>query len=258
MNISSNTIFIPGATSGIGLALALRLQAAGNTVIIGGRRAEVLDRLAAEHGFDAVVIDTTDPRSVLSARDTVIARHPGLNVLMTMAGVMAAEDIQSPDFLPEAERIINTNIYGPLRLLAAFIEQLKARPQAALITVSSGLAHTPLAATPTYNGTKAFIHQFSETIRLQLAGTQVQVIELVPPGVQTELMPGGSRDDRYLPLGDFADEVMSLLRTSPDAREILVEGVKFLRFAEVEGRYDDAVAAVNPQVAAGGRGGVPA
>lgn len=258
MNISGNTIFIPGATSGIGLALALRFQAAGNTVIIGGRRAGMLERLAAEHGLDTVVIDTTDPASVLAARDTVAARHPDLNVLITMAGVMAPEDVHAAGFLPEAERIVDTNVLGPLRLVAAFIEHLEARPQAALITVSSGLAHTPLAATPTYNGTKAFIHRFSETIRLQLADTRVQVIELVPPAVQTELMPGGSANERHLPLDDFADEVMALLETRPDASEILVEAVKFLRFAEVEGRYDDAVAAVNPQLTAGSRDNVQA
>ena len=251
MNISGNTIFIPGATSGIGLALALRFKATGNTVIIGGRRTELLARLAAEHGFDTVVIDTTDPASVLAARDSVTARHPGLNVLMAMAGVMAPEDVHTAGFLPEAERIVDTNVLGPLRLLAAFIEQLETRPQAALITVSSGLAHTPLAATPTYNGTKAFIHRFSETIRLQLADTGVQVIELVPPAVQTELMPGGSENERYLPLDDFADEVMTLLETRPEAGEILVEAVKFLRFSETERRYDAAVAAVNPQLAAG-------
>lgn len=251
MNISGNTIFIPGATSGIGLALALRFSAAGNTVIIGGRRTDVLDRLAAEHGFDTVAIDTTDPASVLAARDTVTARHPGLNVLIAMAGVMAPEDVHTAGFLPVAERIVETNILGPPRLMAAFIGHLETRPQAVLMTVSSGLAHTPLAATPTYNGTKAFIHRFSETIRLQLAGTPVQVIELVPPAVQTELMPGGSTDRRYLPLDDFADEVMALLETRPDATEILVEAVKFLRFAEVQGRYDAAVAAVNPQLTAG-------
>src|SRR5690606_14178289 len=117
---------------------------------------------------------------------------------------------------------------------------------ATLMTVSSGLAFTPLAFTPTYNGTKAFIHQYSETIRLQLAGTSVQVIELVPPAVQTELMAGNSVNERYLPLDAFADEVMALLEAQPDAQEILVEAVKFLRFSAVEGRYPAAVAALNP------------
>jgi len=246
MNIHGNTIFIPGATSGIGLALALRLKAAGNTVVVGGRRSDVLERLATEHGFSTVTIDTTDAASVLSARDSVLAEHPDLNVLVAMAGVMGAEDVPGGDFLVEAERIVDTNINGPLRLISAFIAHLQTRPDATLMTVSSGLAHLPLAFTPTYNGTKAFIHRYSESIRLQLAGTSVKVVELVPPAVQTDLMPGQAQNEHYLPLDDFADEVMALLESQPDATEILVEAVKFLRFAEVERRYDAAVAVLNP------------
>ena len=246
MNISGNTIFIPGATSGIGLALALRFKAAGNTVIIGGRRVEVLDALAAEHGFSTAVIDTTDPASVLAARDAVLAQHGTLNVVIAMAGIMMAENVRGTSFLADAERIVDTNINGPLRLVAAFIEHLQTRPDATIVTVSSGLASVPLAATPTYNGTKAFIHQLSESLRLQLAGTSVKVIELVPPAVQTDLMPGHAENDRNLGLDDYADEVMALFESQPDATEILVERVKFLRFAEVEGRYAAAVAALNP------------
>jgi uncharacterized oxidoreductase len=246
MNITGNTIFIPGATSGIGLALALRLQAAGNTVIVGGRRAEVLAQLVEQHSLATVIIDTTDAASVLTARDAVVERHPELNVLIAMAGVMAVEDVRGPGFLTEAERIVDTNIGGPLRLVDAFLDHLRTRPGATLMTVSSGLAHTPLAATPTYNGTKAFIHQFTESIRLQLAGTTVQVIELVPPAVQTELLPGHSENEHALPLDAFVDEVMALLEAQPDAKEILVDAVKFLRFAETEGRYDAAVAILNP------------
>ncbi|MGD8196031.1 SDR family oxidoreductase [Herbiconiux sp. P18] len=245
MNLTGNTIFIPGATSGIGLALAERFQAAGNTVVIGGRRTDLLDRLVAEHGFDAVTIDTTDAASVLAARDEVLARHPELNVVIAMAGVMEAEQVTDPGFLTTAERIVDTNILGPLRLVSAFIEHLQSRPDATLMTVSSGLAHTPLAATPTYNGTKAFVHQYSESIRLQLAGTSVRVLELVPPAVQTELMAGNSVNEHFMPLDAFADEVMALIQAQPDATEILVDTVRFLRFAEVEGRYESAVAAVN-------------
>lgn len=246
MNITGNTIFIPGATSGIGLALAVRLQAAGNTVVIGGRRTDVLEHLAAEHGLATVTIDTTDPASVLAARDRVLAEHGDLNVLITMAGVMNAEDVRGAGFLAEAERIVETNVNGPLRLISAFIEHLQTRPDATLMTVSSGLAFTPLAFTPTYNGTKAFIHQYSETIRIQLAGSSVRVIELVPPAVQTELMAGNSVNEHFMPLDVFADEVMALLEAQPEAREILVDTVKFLRFAEVEGRYAAAVAVLNP------------
>jgi short-subunit dehydrogenase involved in D-alanine esterification of teichoic acids len=245
MDITGNSIFIPGATSGIGLALALRLQSAGNTVIVGGRRVEVLERLGAEHGFDTVTIDMTDPASVLAARDEVLSRHPDLNVVVAMAGVMLQENVRSADFLADAERVVETNILGPLRLVSAFVGHLLTRPDATLITVSSGLAHVPLSITPTYNGSKAFIHRFSETIRLQLSGTSVNVVEIAPPGVRTELMAGQSQVERFMPLDDFADEVMALLEAQPDAKEILVESVKFLRFAEVEGRYDGAVAAIN-------------
>ncbi|MBF4572625.1 SDR family NAD(P)-dependent oxidoreductase [Herbiconiux sp. VKM Ac-1786] len=245
MDITTSTVFIPGATSGIGLALALRLKAAGSTVVIGGRRTELLVGLAAEHGFDTVAIDITDPASVTAARDTVLERHPELDAIIAMAGIMTAEDVRDPGFLDDALRVVETNIVGPLRLVSAFIGHLQTRPHATVMTVSSGLAHVPLATTPTYNGSKAFIHRFSETIRLQLASTSVEVVELVPPAVQTDLMPGQAEEPHFLPLDDFADEVMALLRANPQAPEILVERVGFLRFAEIEGRYDAAVAAVN-------------
>jgi uncharacterized oxidoreductase len=248
MNISGNTIFIPGATSGIGLALALRLKAAGNTVIVGGRRSSLLEALAADHGLDTVTIDTTDPASVLAARDQVVARHPGLNVLVAMAGIMTPEDVRGADFLATAERVVDTNITGPLRLISAFLGQLESQPDSTLVTVSSGLAHLPLAPFPTYNGTKAFIHRFSESIRLQLAGTSVKVVELVPPAVQTELVPGNSQNEHFMPLDAFADEVMAILEARPDVAEVLVDAVRVLRFAEVEGRFDATVAAMNAAV----------
>ncbi|GAB3252092.1 SDR family oxidoreductase [Kineosporia babensis] len=245
MNISGNTIFVAGGTQGIGLALAQRFQAAGNTVVIGGRRPEVLAELKARHGFGTVVLDTTDPASVLRARDEVLQQYPDLDVLVAMAGIMKVENVLGPDFLAGAESIVATNVNGPLRLISAFLEHLRSRPRAAVLTVSSGLAHLPLAVTPTYNASKAFVHLFTESIRLQLAGTSVQVIELVPPAVRTELLPGGSDVEQYMPLDDFADETMALLEAEPEAHEILVKTVHFLRYAEVEGRYDAAVAALN-------------
>ncbi|QCQ17389.1 SDR family oxidoreductase [Microbacterium sp. RG1] len=247
MDITGNTVFIPGATSGIGLALALRLQAAGNTVIVGGRRRQLLETIAEAHpGIDTVEIDTADAASVRSATASVIARHPSLNVLVTMAGVMHVEDWSTPDgFLASAEQTVTTNVLGPIRLIAAVIDQLRAQPSATIITVSSGLAFAPLAATPSYNASKAAIHMLSESLRLQLAGTSVAVKELEPPSVATDLLPG-QRDSAFaMPLDAFADEVMQLLRDEPDAPEIQVERVKFLRYGEARGDYDQVVATLN-------------
>lgn len=247
MNISGNTVFIPGSTSGIGLALALALHARGNTVVVGGRRTELLDRIAAEHpGLGTVVIDTTDPASIRAATEDVLARYPDLNVLVTMAGIMHIEDWHHPaDFLASAESVVTTNVLGPIRLIAAFVEHLQSRPDATIMTVSSGLAFTPLRITPSYNASKAAIHMLSESLRLQLADTTVKVVELVPPSVRTALLPGQESSEFAMPLEDFVAEAVELLATRPDAKEIQVEQVKFLRYGKARGDYDEVVATVN-------------
>jgi uncharacterized oxidoreductase len=250
MNISGNTIFIPGATSGIGLALAVELHAKGNTVIVGGRRAELLERIAAEHpGLDTVTIDTVDPDSIDAAAKQVLANHPDLNVLVTMAGIMQIEDWHNPEsFLASAESVITTNVLGPIRLVGAFIEQLLSRSDATIITVSSGLAFAPLKITPSYNASKAAIHMLSESIRLQLADTTVKVKELVPPAVRTALLPGQEDNGVAMPLDEYLAEVIALLENRPDDNEIQVEQVKFLRYGEARGDYDQVVAALNASV----------
>jgi uncharacterized oxidoreductase len=247
MQLNNNTIFIPGATSGIGLSLALRLQAAGNHVVIGGRRTERLDQIAAEHpGIATVAIDTSDPASIAAASEQVIAAHPQLNVLITMAGIMRMEDWTTPSgFLASAEETVETNLLGPIRLIAAFIEHLTAQPQATIMTVSSGLAFAPLRYTPSYNATKAAIHMLSESIRLQLSDTHVQVLELVPPSVRTALAPGQEENPSAMGLEDFTSEVMDLIASEPAATEIQVENVKFLRYGEARGDYDQVVATLN-------------
>jgi uncharacterized oxidoreductase len=247
MKITDNTVFIPGATSGIGLELALALHAKGNTVIVGGRRTELLERIPAEHpGISAVQIDISDPASIRTAAQRVLAEHPSVNVLIAMAGVMRVEDWHRPEsFLESAEEIVTTNVLGPIRLIANFIEHLQAQPEATIVTVSSGLAFAPLKVTPSYNASKAAIHMLSESIRLQLADTRVAVKELQPPAVRTDLMPGQQESDFAMPLKDFVDEVVALLETQPDATEIQVERVKFLRYGEARGDYDEVVATLN-------------
>ncbi len=238
MKTTGNTIYIPGGTSGIGLGLALRFQDAGNTVIVGGRRRALLERIAAEHpGIDTVEVDVTDPASLDAAFEAVTGRHPELNVLIAMAGIMVAEDLHGGGFLATAERTITTNLLGPIRMLARFIPFLATRTDPTVITVSSGLAFVPLAATPSYSATKAAIHSFTQALRVQLADTPIQVLELVPPAVQTELTPGQQDSPTAMPLEEFLDETMSILREQPNADEILVERVGFLRFAEANGTH---------------------
>jgi uncharacterized oxidoreductase len=247
MTFSGNTIFIPGSTSGIGLALALALRAGGNTVIVGGRRTDLLEAIAAQHpDIDTVQIDTADPASIDAAAKLVLARHPELNVLVTMAGIMRVEDWHRPEsFLHSAESIITTNVLGPIRLIAAFVEHLQTRPDATIMTVSSGLAFAPLKVTPSYNASKAAIHMLSESIRLQLADTSVKVVELQPPSVRTSLLPGQESSEFAMPLDEYVSEVVELLDARPDAKEIQVERVKFLRYGEARGDYDQVVAALN-------------
>jgi short-subunit dehydrogenase involved in D-alanine esterification of teichoic acids len=113
------------------------------------------------------------------------------------------------------------------------------------MTVSSGLAFTPLRATPSYNASKAAIHMLSESLRLQLADTSVAVLELEPPAVRTTLLPGQETSAFAMPLDDFISEVMELIEARPESTEIQVENVKFLRYAEARGDYAQVVETLN-------------
>ncbi|GAA0624662.1 SDR family oxidoreductase [Kutzneria viridogrisea] len=242
MRTTRNTILVTGGTSGIGLGLALRLHQAGNKVVVAGRREELLDQIAAEHeGIDTLVLDVADPTSITNAQETLSRTHPELNVLVNNAGIMLAEDLLGPDALPVAEATVTTNLLGPIRMSAAFIPLLARQREAAIVNVTSGLAFVPLPVTPTYSATKAALHSYTESLRVQLADTSIQVIELVPPAVRTALM-GQQDDDRAMPLAEFLTEVMSILDTQPEAGQVLVDNVRFLRFAEANGTYDQVLA----------------
>ncbi|GAB3228183.1 SDR family oxidoreductase [Glycomyces halotolerans] len=245
MKISGNTVLIVGGTSGIGLELALRFHKAGNQVIIAGRRRRLLDQITAEHaGIEAEPVDITDAESVQRLFTDVTAAHPELNVLVAMAGIMEGENVLDPESIETAERAIATNLLGPIRLVHTFAPHLTEREDAAILTVTSGLAYVPLAATPTYSATKAAVHSYTESLREQLRETSVQVIEIAPPLTRTSLMGERTDSDHAMPLDEFASETMHLLETRPDARQILVDRVKPLRYAEVEGNYDRIFAAL--------------
>ena len=153
---------------------------------------------------------------------------------MNNAGIMPYEDITAARDLSDAEKVIAINVLGPIRLTDALIDQLKAQDDAVLINVTSGLAYVPMPKAATYSATKAAIHSYTLSLRKLLEG-QVEVIELVPPGVQTELTPGQSTREGYMPLDEFIEETLALFAQNPAPEEILVERVKGFRFAERDG-----------------------
>ncbi len=244
MNITGNTILITGGGSGIGRALAEALHAKGNKVIVAGRRQAALDEVvAANPDMASAVLDVSDATAVREGAAALLAAHPDLNVVIQNAGIMVAEDVAGDWTTDTAEATITTNLLGPIRLTAALLPHLKAKGEATIMTVSSGLAFVPLVATPTYCATKAAIHSWSQSLRVQLAGSGVDVIELVPPAVQTELMPGHDTDPNAMPLADYIAEVMAILATDPD--EIVVERCKPLRAGQDDAAHGAVFARLN-------------
>ncbi len=246
MNPSGNTILITGGGSGIGRGLAEAFHALGNQIIISGRRRPVLDETtAANPGMKALEVDMRDPASIRAFAARALAEFPSINVLINNAGIMRRENLleQQPD-LADAEAIIATNLLGPLRLTAALLPLLRKQPRAAVINVSSGLAFMPMARTPTYCSTKAALHSYTLSLRAQLQSTGIEVIELIPPYVATQLMDGFN-NPRAMPLDKFIAEVMEILKTQPTPPEICVENVKGFRFAAEKGNFETLFARLN-------------
>lgn len=245
MKQAGNTILITGGGSGIGRELARRWHDGGNTVIVAGRRREALDEtIAGRERMHAVVLDVDSAEGVAAFVERVIAAHPELNVLVNNAGVMRLEDIATERDLHDAEETITTNLLGPIRLTNALVGHLAARPDAAIVNVTSGLGFVPLVAAATYSATKAAIHSYTVSLREVLKGL-IEVIELAPPGVRTALTPGQETRPGYLPLDAFIDEVMDLFARTPTPSEILVDRVRLLRDAEAEARFDETLTTIN-------------
>lgn len=236
MQSSGNTILITGGGSGIGRALAEAFHREGNTVIIAGRRRDALQAtLDANPGMQSAVLDIENPAAVTRFAADLVSAYPALNVVIHNAGIMRPENVAA-DGLDTAEHTIATNLLGPIRLNGALLPHLLKQPAATVMTVSSGLAFVPLAATPTYSATKAAIHSYTQALRYQLRATNVEVLELVPPYVQTELMGEHQASDPHaMPLKEFITEVMQIIKTGPVDGEICVERVKFLRHAAQNG-----------------------
>lgn len=248
MNITGNTILITGGGTGIGRGLAEAFHKQGNQVIIAGRRRAALeDVVHANAGMHFLTLDIENPDDFQRFVAEVRATYPALNVLINNAGVMQPEDLKSGvEALAAAEQTIAINLLGPLRLTAALLPGLLAQPRAMVATVTSGLAFVPRANFPSYCATKAAIHSWTQSLRHQLRDTAVEVLEIAPPLVQTELTGAQQlTDPNAMPLDEYIEETFSQLENPPTSGEILVERVKPRRFAERNGNYDATFATLN-------------
>jgi uncharacterized oxidoreductase len=244
MQASGNTILLTGGGSGIGREMARAWADLGNVVIITGRRQDALDETAQGRAdIHPFVLDVTDAGAVAKFAGEVLARFPALNVLVNNAGIMRAEDITTPRALTDAAEMIATNLMGPIALTDALVAHLSARGDGVIVNVTSGLAFVPWSQTATYSATKAAMHSYTVSLREALAG-KVEVIEIIPPAVQTELTPGQSTREGYLPLAQFIAETMAQFAGGAPEPEVCVPAVRFLRDAEAEGRMNAALAAL--------------
>ncbi len=238
MKLTGNTILVTGGGSGIGQALAWRFHDLGNTVIVAGRtEATLRETVEGRENMHTLVLDVADNQSVAAAADRLNREFPQLNVLIHSAGIMTRQELGSGGDIATAEKVIDINLLGTMRVVEALIPLLSGNRDAAICTVTSGLAFTPLPGAPAYSASKAAVHSYTLSLRHRLKGT-VEVIEIAPPGVQTSLTPGQERLKGYMPLGAYIDETMANFENQPGAQENLVRNVLPLRNAEKEGRMD--------------------
>jgi uncharacterized oxidoreductase len=243
-------VLITGGGSGIGRGLSEALHRLGNKVVIAGRRRDPLQAVAgANPGIQTLSLDQGDPADIRRFATELTDRFPDLNVVINNAGIQRVEDLTASG-PGAAEQTVAINLLGPIRLTAALLPSLLKKPRAAIVNVTSGLAFMPSALTPTYCATKAALHSYTQSLRFQLRATSVQVIEVIPPHVQTALQGDSGFDPNAMPLDEYITETITLLETQPQAEEILVEGVKRFRFAERDGAFDAIYPAFNEAITA--------
>ena len=191
MQFSHRTVLITGGTSGIGLELARRLLERDNTVIVTGRNQEKLEAVKKSlPGIHVFKSDVSDPEAIAALHASVVSEFPRLDTLINNAGIMRNLKLNQAQSLDDITREIEINFSGPVRMIQTFLPHLRTRQSALIVNVSSGLAFVPFPAAPVYSATKAAMHSFTQSLRIQLNGTRVTVVELAPPGVETSLFRG--------------------------------------------------------------------
>jgi uncharacterized oxidoreductase len=213
MKTTGSTIFITGGGSGIGRGLAEAFHKSGNKVIIGGRRRQALAEVcSANPGMESIPLDVQDRNHIRDVARQLAHKFPKLNCVVNNAGIQRAIDFtKDPISFDAIEEEITTNLTGLIHMCAAFLPHLKKQARASLINVSSGLGLMPLALVPVYSATKAAVHSFTRSLRHQLRATTVEVIELIPPSVVSDLRTG--RDEAHsgppsMPLDEYIAETI--------------------------------------------------
>jgi uncharacterized oxidoreductase len=213
MKISGNKILITGGASGIGLGLTERFLKENNTVIIIGRREDVLNEVHAKH--PAVITkacDVADENSRIELFNWVKKNHPDLNMLVNNAGIQNWMGVADEDFYEKAENEIAINITAPIHLSQLF---LKLKNLDTIMNTTSGLAFIPLSKVPVYCATKAFMRSFTMSLRHQLKATNTEVIEIIPPALNTDLGGKGIHDE-HPAVSDFVESIFEQLKAGKD------------------------------------------
>ncbi len=216
MDLGSHTVLVTGGTSGIGLALTERFLQAGSTVAICGRREDRLREAQQRHPrLRIMACDVANPSDRVALRDWAVRELPGLDMLVNNAGVQQRIRAVDPADWDRARDEIVTNFEAPVHLTMLFLPHLLAQSHATIVNTTSGLAFSPLAAVAVYCATKAAMHSFTLSLREQLTGTSVRVVELIPPAVDTDL--GGPGLHTFgVPLEAFITAAMTQLENNAD------------------------------------------
>ena len=225
MKLTARTILITGGANGIGLALAQQLLERGNRVIVCGSSEETLAKAKLQSpALITRACDIADTASRRSMVEWLNTQYPDLSILINNAGVQYIRDFTTGGAIESLENEVAVNVTGPIHLIAEMLPSLRRLPQAAIINVTSGLAFSPKADVPVYCATKAALHSFTLSLRHQLKGTSVKVVEMVPPIVDTGLGRGrraaGINARPMMSSEQFATEALAQLENDQD--EVLV------------------------------------
>lgn len=230
MELSGHTVLVTGGGSGIGLAIARRFLDAGSEVIICGRREATLQRAQEQMPGLHILqgdVETTQGREALI--DQVIQDFPAFDVLVNNAGLQRRRRFGEDDApWDERQQEIAINFEAPVQLCSLVLDHFRRQPCAAIINVTSGLAFVPGLFAPVYSATKAAMHSFTLSLRGELSRTAIEVIEIAPPAVNTDLGGVGVHVDGA-PVDDFADAVMA--RIANGENEVGYEGSETRRQA---------------------------